>query len=185
MKKTLNNMVDETVRKIQPVNSKNENTMSDIEDKFNNSRIEQINENYNNSLDKLIKQIEEDLTVPTRLSELINYNLGIGLLNSKYMREYSKVLKKHETLSHRLQVLDSSITQQYARDHSVNNGVIVSKEEVKNLVIIDKDRVSLKEELIRVAVLLDMFSKAIKGIEGLPYRVRDQIEMIKILGENY
>src|ERR1035437_1534405 len=109
MKKALNNIQEEIVRKIQPVNSKNENTLNELEEKFNNSRIEQINENYNRSLDKLIKEIEADLTVPTRLSELINYNLGIGLLNSKYMREYSKVLKKHETLSHRLQVLDSSI----------------------------------------------------------------------------
>lgn len=164
----------------QKINPIDPNFTSNLESNFKTDKLDKISEFYEMNITKLFNEIKDDLTIPTKLDDLINFNMGIGLIREKYFKAYAKVLLKEKKLKHRLEVLEAGLIQEYKRNHEVHNGILLQKDEIKNLVQMNPRRIELQQEIVHVEVLLDLYSRAMDDIKNLSYSVGNQKELYKL-----
>lgn len=151
-----------------------------LEENFKTERLEKIVEAYEKNVEKLLKEITYDLTIPNKLDDLINFNMGIGLIREKYFNAYGKILLKEKKLNHKLEVLEAALTQEYKRNPEVHNGILIQKDEVKNLLLINPKRIELQQELIHIKVLLDLYTRAMDEINKISFAITNQKDLYKL-----
>lgn len=151
-----------------------------MEENFKTEKLEKIVEFYDKNVETLLDEIKNDLTVPNKLDDLINFNMGIGLIREKYFKAYAKVLLKEKKLNHKLEVLEAALTQEYKRNPEVHNGILIQKDEIKNLILINPKRIELQQELIHVKVLLDIYTKAMDDVRNISFTVTNQKDLYKL-----
>ena len=165
----------------QKINPIDPNFTSNLEANFKTEKLDKISEFYEKNVTKLFNEIKDDFTIPTKLEDLLNYNMGIGLIREKYFKAYSQVLLKEKKLKHRLEVLEAGLIQEYKRNHDVHNGILIQKDEIKNLVQMNPRRIELQQEIVHVEVLLELYTQAMDHIKNISYHVQNQKDIHRFL----
>lgn len=168
--------ITDVPQKINPIDP---NFTSNLENNFKSDKLEKVSEFYEMNVTKLFNEIKDDLTIPNKLDDLINFNMGIGLIREKYFKAYAKVLLKEKKLKHRLEVLEAGLIQEYKRNPDVHNGILIQKDEIKNLILTNPRRIELQQEIIHVEVLLDLYTRAMDDIKNISYHIGNQKDLYK------
>ena len=161
----------------QKINPISPNVIEKINENFTSEKLQNVSKFFETNVTKLLNEIKEDFTVPTKPDEIINFNMGVGLIREKYFKAYCQVSLKEKKLKHRLEVLEASLIQEYKRNPEVHNGILLQKDELKNLIVINPQRIELQQELLHVEVLLDLYSKAMDEIKNVSFHVKNQKEL--------
>lgn len=168
----------EVIRTPVTYNELRSKIIEEINVDFNTEKIEKIRYGSDYSISKLMKEVEKDFVIPNTLEGLENFNLGIGLIISKYMREFAVVSKQLDQTKHKLSVLEAKIEQEYKRNPDAHNNIKLEKAEIRNIILINPEHILLVEQVNNMQLVFDLFNKALNQIDKLSFHVSNAKDLL-------
>ena len=184
--------MEEAKNKAKPKSHKNEaktpvtyneiraGIVDEVNKHFSTSNIVAYEKNQLDSVTQFVNEFEQDTAVPEDLDLLYNYNAGINLIESKWIRRYNSYNKGLTTNLKKLEVLEARITQEYKRNPEVHNGVLLNDKEIRNLIVLYPEHIELEEKIINIKAILSVIEKAISRIDSISYRITNAVNILKI-----
>ena len=128
----------------------------------------------------LMVEFEEDTAVPEDLDLLYNFNASLNVTEAKWLRRYNTYNKALSLNQKKLEVLESTITQEYKRNPDVHNGLLINDKEIRNLIVINVEHIELEEKIANVKAILSVIEKAMARIDSMSYRIGNAINILRI-----
>lgn len=167
------------------VNNISDNVFKKINETFSSPGIKQFEEGRDNVISKILDEIENDLRIPEKLEDLIQYNVGIGLLLKKYEKESLHYIGILEKLERKIEFMEATLEQEYKRNPDVYNGIRLEKREIDNLILINENHVKLVEKKENIKLICQLYADAKDRILKSAFSIKNQIDAIKISLQAY
>ena len=128
----------------------------------------------------LMEDFKRDFNLPMDLDLLLNFNMGLGDINARWLSKYSRhkiSLTSHEN---KQKALENKIYMEYKFNPEYSMGRYLNEKELKSLYLINPEYIELTEKINHLKAILSVIEMAIEQMKNLNWHVKNTIDIIKI-----